>query len=773
MISQNSHNHDHHCVDPVCGMSVDPENAKGGTSEFLGEDYFFCNPRCKVKFDLDPSKYISQKTETQPGLQDVEFTCPMHPEVKNIGPGVCPICGMALEPTTASADQEQDLSEYLDMRRRLVISAIFAGPLLMISMGARHFIEFRDSQVFMNYLELILSSPVVLWGAWPFFKRFWSSLRSKNLNMFTLIGLGVSVAYIYSLIAVFLPEIFPKTMSGYHGGGVALYFEPAAVIVTLVLLGQVLELRARSQTGAAIKALLGLSPKRARKLVEGGEFVEVFLEEVRVGDKLQVRPGEKIPVDALVLEGKSSVDESMISGEPMAVPKEAGAKVIGATINGTGSLLIEARKIGRETLLAQIIQMVNDAQRSRAPIQKLADLVSAYFVPAVILVSALTAISWFFWGPEPQLANAIVNAIAVLIIACPCALGLATPMSIMVATGRAAKMGILFKDASALESLGSIQVLIIDKTGTLTEGKPRVTGLRTFANYHEKQILSLAASLERQSEHPLAQAIVQKAQAENVDFLPVSEFESSTGKGASGRVNGKSILIGSRLFLSEKMNGVADFDYIVQQMQNEGQTLIYLAVDGQIAALIAVADPIKISTPEAINNLKKNGIKVVMATGDSRLTAEAVAKQLQIRDFVAEVLPHQKLEIVKKYQEQGLIVAMAGDGINDAPGLAQANIGIAMGTGTDIAMSSAGVTLVKGHLDGIVKARELSAQTMRNIKQNLFFAFIYNLLGVPIAAGVLFPYFGILLSPIFAAAAMSLSSVSVILNSLRLGRNEQ
>lgn len=704
---------------------------------------------------------------------NVEYTCPMHPEIKQIGSGSCPLCGMALEPVSFSADQQEDQSEYLDMKRRFGGSLVFSLPLLLISMGGRHLVNSHESHQWMNYAELILATPVVLWGGWPFFERFWLSLKFKSLNMFTLIGLGVGIAYLFSLFGVFAAGLFPESMKNEHTGFVNLYFEPAAVIVTLVLLGQVLELKARGQTSSAIKALLGLSAKTARRLKGDGHFEEVPLDEIQVGDHLQVRPGEKVPVDGVVISGRTAIDESMVTGESMAVEKQEGSKVIGATMNGTGSLMIRAEKVGKETLLAQIIQMVSEAQRSKAPIQKLADTVSSYFVPIVVLASVLTAGVWYVMGPEPKLANAVVNAIAVLIIACPCALGLATPMSIMVATGKAAKMGILFKDASAIETLRKIQVLILDKTGTLTEGKPKVTNIRTFQGHSESEIFSWAGSIEKESEHPLAQAIYHHAVQMNVSMSPVDGFDSITGKGALGVITGRRILIGNKSLMIENSVDLLDGDLKADEVRREGATVMFMAVDQKLAALIGVSDPIKNTTPEALETLKRAGVKIVMATGDNKITAEAVAKKLQIDEVVADVLPHQKVEIVKKYQSQGWIVAMAGDGINDAPGLAHAEVGIAMGTGTDIAMKSAGVTLVKGDLNGLAQARSLSEETIANIKQNLFFAFFYNALGVPVAAGVLYPLFGWLLSPVFAAAAMSLSSVSVIANALRLGRQKK
>lgn len=730
-----------------------------------------CANEKKEQGSTHKHKHSASSTQEEKTSAVIEYTCPMHPEIKQIGPGICPICGMALEPTVLTADHHEDQTEYLDMRKRFIFSVILSVPLLFVSMGGRHLISSNESQMWMNYLELVLATPVVLWGGWPFFERFWMSLKTRNLNMFTLVGLGVGIAYLFSLFGVFTPNIFPESMKNTHTGLVNLYFEPAAVIVALVLLGQVLELKARGQTSAAIKALLGLSPKTARRLKSDGNYEEVPLDEIKVGDKLQVRPGEKVPVDGFVVSGNSSIDESMVTGESIAVEKESDSQVIGATINGTGSLIIEAIKVGRETLLAQIIQMVSDAQRSKAPIQKLADTVSGYFVQFVVLASLITAIVWFAVGPDPKLANAIVNAIAVLIIACPCALGLATPMSIMVATGKAAKRGILFRDASAIEVLRKIQVLIVDKTGTLTEGKPKVTSIKVIGEIREEELFSLIGSLERESEHPLAHAIYQSAKDKGAIFQPVEKFNSITGKGATGVVSGKLLHVGNKALMNENSIALSEVEKTADKMREDGQTVMFVAVEKKMAALIGVSDPIKATTPEALKALRQSGLKIVMVTGDNKITAHAVAAKLDLDEVVADVLPHQKAEIVKKYQAQGFRVGMAGDGINDAPGLAQADVGIAMGTGTDIAMKSAAVTLVKGDLNGIAKARELSVETIANIKQNLFFAFFYNALGVPVAAGVLFPFFGILLSPIFAAAAMSLSSVSVIANALRLGKS--
>lgn len=764
--------------DPVCGMKVDPINAKGGVSHYNGVNYFFCSSKCKIKFDNNPKLYLNSKKNevlqhsTKPAIllsQSREYTCPMHPEIKQIGPGNCPICGMALEPVMSSSDQQEDQTEYLDMKKRFWISFFLSMPLLIVSTGGRHFLESSSSQSMMNNLELFFSTPVVLWGGWPFFQRFWQSIKNKKLNMFTLIGLGVGVAYIFSLFAILFPQFFPESLKDSRTGQLGLYFEPAAVIVTLVLLGQVLELKARYQTGAAIKALLGLSPKTARRIKTDGTEEEVDLVQIQVGDRIRIRPGEKVPVDGIIQSGLSSIDESMVTGESIPVEKTIGAKVIGATINGTGSLIIEARKVGRETLLAQIIQMVAEAQRSRAPIQKLADQVSGYFVPIVVMVSILTGIVWVLWGPEPRLGFALVNAIAVLIIACPCALGLATPMSIMVATGRSAKMGVLFKDAEAIEMMKKVQVLIVDKTVTLTEGKPQLTLVKSVGQVDENKILSLAASLEQESEHPLASAIVRAAKSRNLVFEKVDSFTSITGKGVKAIVSGnQSVLVGNKALMDEFSISITNIEPEVDQLRNEGQTLMFVCINNKLEGYIGVADPIKATTNEALSKLKSSGLYIVMVTGDNQRTARAVAAKVHLDEVVADVLPHQKVEIVKKYQDRGLIVAMAGDGINDAPALAQAHVGIAMGTGTDVAMKSAGLTLVKGDLKGIIRARDMSLKTITNIKQNLFFAFVYNAIGVPIAAGILYPFTGLLLSPIIAAAAMSLSSVSVIANALRL-----
>ncbi len=756
-------------IDPVCGMKVDPATAKGGNSIYKQHTYYFCSAKCKTKFDGSPKTYLQPKpVVTTASNENVEYTCPMHPQIKKMGPGDCPICGMSLEPVTMSLDQPEDNRDYQRMLNRFWVGVVLSVPLLFLTMGGRHLITDANIIKLLPWFEVFLASPVVLWGGWPFYVRFWQSLKNRNLNMFTLIGLGVAVAYIYSFVAVLFPNLFPVSFRDPMTGDVGLYFEAATVIVTLVLLGQVLELKARGQTSSSIKALLGLAPKNARKILVDGTEVDVLLETIAIGDKLRVRPGEKIPVDGKVVSGTSFVDESMVSGEPVPVEKAAGAKVIGATINGTGALIMVTEKIGKDTLLSQIVQMVADAQRSRAPIQKLVDRVSAFFVPAVILSAVVTFFIWALIGPEPKLAHAIINAVAVLIIACPCALGLATPMSIMVATGRGASMGVLFKNAEAIELMRKVNTLVIDKTGTLTLGKPKLVSVKVANGLAESDFLSLAASLEQASEHPLANAVVAGAKEKNISLLEVKEFKSITGKGATAIVNGKTVAIGNKALLLELSIPLDTFDTEADSLQEDGQTVMFVAIGGRFAGFLGVMDPIKDSTVSAIHALQKLGIKVIMMTGDNKKTAAAVAKKVGLADFFADVLPQQKAELIKKLQTEGKFVAMAGDGINDAPALAQAQVGIAMGTGTDIAMNSAGITLLKGDLMGIVKARALSEGTLKNIKQNLFFAFIYNSLGVPVAAGILYPFFGLLLSPMIAAAAMSLSSVSVIGNALRL-----
>lgn len=718
-------------------------------------------PKCGMALEaiMPPSAKIEATT----------YTCPMHPEIVRDEPGDCPICGMPLEPISP---KEEENAELIDMSKRFWISLVFTLPVLISAMTA----EFwpKEMATIINpslrqWIEMILATPVVVWGGWIFYVRAVKSIVTLNLNMFTLIGLGVSIAWTYSVIATIFPGIFPAAVFN-EVGVVPVYFEAAAVITTLILLGQVLELRARSQTNAAIKLLLGLAPKTARIVRDDGSEEDIPLEHVKPGDKLRIRPGEKVPVDGVVIDGSSNVDESMVTGEPMPVAKQIDDKLIGATINGTGSLVMKAQRVGSETLLAQIVHMVAEAQRSRAPIQRLVDIVASYFVPAVIVIAIITFIVWNLWGPEPALAFAIINAVAVLIIACPCALGLATPMSIMVGTGKGAMMGVLFKNAEALEILRNIDTLVVDKTGTLTEGKPKLVQVIANTDFDENIVLKYGASLERSSEHPLAQAIVEGAKEKNIDFAKVKDFESITGKGVRGTVDGQHVAIGNARLLEDlSINAGALFDQ-AESYRKEGQTVMFVTIDHKVAGLLCVADPIKSSTPEAIATLHREKIKIVMLTGDSLSTAKAVANKLHIDEVIAEVLPEQKAEIVKKYQMEGRKIGMAGDGINDAPALAQAEVGIAMGTGTDVAMESAGVTLVKGDLRGIARARQLSKSTMRNIRQNLFFAFIYNSLGVPVAAGLLYPFFGLLLSPIIAAAAMTFSSLSVVLNALRLRR---
>ena len=756
-------------IDPVCGMTVDPDHA-AGSFEYEGSTFYFCSTHCLHRFRENPESFLNKPavqpigiTRQAPAKPDQKYTCPMHPEIIRAGPGSCPICGMALEPLTVSLDEEEN-HELTDMTRRFWVAVALSIPVFALGMSELipgQPLQQVVSMKTLQWVQLALASPVVLWAGWPFFERAWQSIVNRSLNMFTLIGLGVSVGYVFSVIAVIVPGVFPASFRDEHGN-VPVYFEAAAVIVTLVLLGQVLELRARSQTGSAIRALLGLAPKTARRIVHGHEE-DVPLDEVQAGDLLRVRPGEKVPVDGVVVEGSSAVDESMITGEPIPVEKHSGDRVVGATVNGTGAFVMRAERVGSETLLAQIVQMVAEAQRSRAPIQRLADVVSSYFVPLVVLIAVITFVVWSIWGPEPRMAHGLVNAVAVLIIACPCALGLATPMSIMVATGKAAQNGVLFRNAEAIEVMRKVETLVIDKTGTLTEGKPRLASVVVASGFDEQTLLRLAGSLERSSEHPLAAAIVAAAQERGVEIKDATHFESVTGKGVIGEVEEHHVAVGNRSLLDDPT-----FDARAEELRASGQTIMFVVVDGKPAGLIGVADPIKATTPDAVKQLHNEGIRLLMLTGDSRTTAEAVARKLGIDEVVAEVLPTQKVEVVKRLQDEGHIVAMAGDGINDAPALAQAHVGIAMGTGTDVAMKSADVTLVKGDLNGIVRARALSRATMSNIKQNLFFAFIYNTLGVPIAAGILYPFFGILLSPMIAAAAMSFSSVSVIANALRL-----
>lgn len=765
-------------------MTVNPENAKGSFG-FEGRTYYFCSHHCHQKFAADPGRYGKAQPSSSPvqikpkvmGKKSgeaatlsaaVTFTCPMHPEVIQDHPGACPKCGMALEPRAAATSEENP--ELADMTRRFWISAILAIPVFLLAMTSDllpGLVPHGLSMRVLHWIEFALSTPVVLWGGWPFFVRGWKSVMTWNLNMFTLIGLGVSVAWGYSVVALLFPSLFPPVML-MKDGSVDVYFEAAAVITALVLLGQVLELRARSRTNAAIRLLLGLAPKTARLVHPDGREEDVPLEHVRVGALLRVRPGDKIPVDGTVTEGRSSVDESMVTGEPIAVEKTAADKLIGATVNGTGTLVMRAERVGADTLLAQIVDMVAQAQRSRAPIQKLADLVAGYFVPAVVLASVAAFSAWMFWGPEPRIAHAIVNAVAVLIIACPCALGLATPISIMVGTGRGATAGVLIKNAEALEIMEKVDTLVVDKTGTLTEGMPKLVAVIPCDGVTEQEVLRLAASLERGSEHPLAGAIVQGARDRGVELAKTDDFQSVTGKGVTGKVEGLKVALGNIVLLQDRQIDPGDLLQKADSLRAEGQTVVFLGVNGKAAGLLGVADPIKDSTPEAIRLLHAEGLRIVMLTGDSRRTAEAVAAKLGIDEVRAEVLPDQKAWTVQRLQKEGRKVAMAGDGINDAPALAQAHVGIAMGTGTDVAMESAGITLIKGDLRGIVRARHLSRATMRNIRQNLFFAFIYNAVGVPVAAGVFYPWFGWLLSPILAAAAMSFSSVSVITNALRL-----
>ena len=762
-------------IDPVCGMTVKPDGPHH--CEYHGVEYHFCNPKCLVKFQADPEKYLNPKPaeEQKPAPEGVMYTCPMDPEIRQPRPGVCPKCGMALEPEMPPLPGEElaeDTSELRDMSRRFWFSTALALPVFVLAMAsdlAPQVIPSAVSMTLLEWIEFALAAPVVLWGGWPIFQRGWASLVNRHLNMFSLIALGVGTAFVYSLAALLLPGIFPPAMRS-MGGAVPVYFEAAAVITALVLMGQVMELRARSKTSAAIKLLLGLAPKNARIVLADGNEEDIPLARVQPGDRLRVRPGEKVPVDGVVLEGTSALDESMVTGESIPVEKTAGARLIGATVNGTGSLLMRAERVGADTLLAHIVRMVSEAQRSRAPIQRLADVTSGYFVPAVVLAALATFAIWGALGPEPRLAHAFVNAVAVLIIACPCALGLATPMSIMVGTGRGALAGVLIKNAEALESMEKVDTLVVDKTGTLTEGKPRLMSVKAVAGFDENEVLRLAASLERASEHPLAAAIVKGAQDKKLELAWVSEFRSITGKGVTGVVEGRTVALGNIKLFEELGIPPGELPARTAELRSDGQTVMKLAVDGKPAGLIGVADPVKPSTPDAIRALHELGIQVIMLTGDNHLTAVAVARRLGIDRVEAEVLPEQKAEIIKLMQSHGRFVAMAGDGINDAPALAQAQVGIAMGTGTDVAMESAGITLVKGDLNGIVRAVRLSRATMKNIRQNLFFAFIYNSLGVPVAAGVLYPFFGLLLSPIIAAAAMSFSSVSVITNALRLGR---
>ena len=747
-------------------MSVDPATSKH-RHEYDGETFHFCSDGCRTKFAADPAKYLEKKQPPPAMPAGTIYTCPMHPEIRQEGPGTCPICGMALEPDVVSLDDAPN-PELADMTRRFWIGALLSVPVVVLEMGG-HLVGGHGliEPTLSNWIQFVFATPVVLWAGWPFFVRGWQSMQTRNLNMFTLIAMGTGVAYVYSVIATVVPQVFPAAFRG-HDGAVAVYFEAAAVITILVLLGQVLELRAREATSGAIKALLRLAPKTARRIGDDGHDHEVEIDQLAVGDRLRVRPGEKVPVDGIILEGRSSLDESLVTGESMPVIKEQGARVIAGTLNQSGGFIMRADKVGRDTLLSQIVQMVADAQRSRAPIQRLADQVAGWFVPAVIAAAIIAFIAWYGFGPEPRLAFGLVAAVSVLIIACPCALGLATPMSIMVGVGRGAHAGVLIKNAEALERMEKVDTLVVDKTGTLTEGKPKVTAIVTAAGFEESEVLRLAASVERASEHPLADAIVRHARERNVALSEVSGFDAPTGKGARGIVDGKTIVLGNARYLASLGIVTDTLGAESNRLRGDGATVIAMAVDNKIAALLAVADPIKTSTPDALKALTEDGIKVIMLTGDNRTTANAVARKIGITEVEAEVLPDQKSAVVARLRASGKIVAMAGDGVNDAPALAAADVGIAMGTGTDVAMESAGVTLLKGDLSGIARARKLSAATMRNIRQNLFFAFIYNAAGIPIAAGVLYPTFGILLSPIIAAAAMSLSSVSVVGNALRL-----
>jgi Cu+-exporting ATPase len=760
--------------DLVCGMWVDPQRTPHH-AEHDGQTFHFCSAGCRTKFLSDTARYLKAEQSRSTQLSapantatgGVIYTCPMHPQIRQVGPGSCPICGMALEPLKATADTGPN-PELVDMTRRFWIGLTLSVPVVAVEMGA-HFLGLAHAipATISNWIQLALASPVVLWAGWPFFVRGWRSVVTWNLNMFTLIAMGTGVAWLYSVVATSAPGVFPPAFRGMDGA-VAVYFEAAAVITVLVLLGQVLELRARETTSGAIRALLDLAPKTARRLKPDGSEEEVALESVMVDDALRIRPGERVPVDGVLVEGRSAVDESMVTGESMPVTKEKGARLIGGTMNQTGGLVMRAEKVGRDTLLQRIVELVAEAQRSRAPIQRLADQVSAIFVPTVIAVAILAFAAWAVFGPEPRMAYGLVAAVAVLIIACPCALGLATPMSIMVGVGRGATAGVLIRDAAALERMERVDTLVVDKTGTLTEGRPAVIAIVPANGFEEGRILQLVASVERASEHPLAQAIIRAAEERKLKLAPVADFDSPTGRGAVGNVSGSTVRVGNAAFLSEASVNSSPLSAEAEKLRKDGATAIFAAVDGQLAGVFGIADPAKPESAEVVAALKREGVQIVMLTGDNRTTAEAVARRLGIDQIEAEVLPDRKSEVVTRLRSRGRVVAMAGDGVNDAPALAAADIGIAMGTGTDIAIESAGITLVKGDLTGILRARRLSAATMRNIRQNLFLAFVYNAAGVPIAAGLLYPAFGILLSPIVAAAAMSLSSVSVIVNALRL-----
>ena len=753
-------------IDPVCGMNVDIATAKH-IADFQQQTYYFCGASCRAKFLADPGKYLAAEKAADPIIAGAIYTCPMHPQIQQIGPGTCPICGMALEPQTVTVDSGPN-HELIDMTQRFWIGLALAIPVFILEMGGHVTgLTMLLGQQLSNWIQLVLATPVVLWAGWPFFVRGWQSLLTRNLNMFTLIAMGTGVSWIYSVTATIAPSIFPIAFRQMDGA-VAVYFEAAAVITVLVLLGQVFELRARDQTSGAIKALLGLAPKTARRLSAGDSEEEVSLDLINIGDHLRVRPGEKVPVDGEITAGRSSLDESMVTGESMPVRKDVGSKVIGGTLNARGSFVMRAEKIGSETMLARIVQMVANAQRSRAPIQRMADRVSGYFVPAVIAAAILAFAAWSIWGPEPRYAYGLVAAVAVLIIACPCALGLATPMSIMVGVGRGAQEGVLIRDAEALERMEKVDTIVIDKTGTLTEGKPSVTAIVAAEGQDENDLLRLTASVEQASEHPLATAIVKAAKERKLELAKLMGFDSPSGKGAIGMVERKRLAIGNAKFMAElkiKIDGLAAES---DAMRGDGATTVFVAINGKLAGIIGIADAVKATTPQALTALRDAGIRIVMLTGDNRTTAEAIAKRLGITEVEADVLPDKKADVVTKLKAQGRVVAMAGDGVNDAPALAAADVGIAMGTGTDVAMESSGITLLRGDLLGIVRARTLSKAVMGNIRQNLFFAFIYNAAGLPIAAGLLYPMFGILLSPMIAAAAMALSSVSVIGNALRL-----